>query len=74
MSTPIQLFMIACAIIIGLNSLIKGSTLATIPVGYGIADGSEYWLEIWFFSCLIFGYLLVINTRFYNDRNSKKVS
>jgi len=71
MSTPIQLFMIACAIIIGLNSLIKGTTLATLPSSWFMADGSEYYLEIWLVGVWIFGLCLIVNYRLYYDRNSK---
>ena len=71
MTTPIQLLFIAFAIIIGLKSLTNGLTLGSLPSGWFLADGSEYYLEVWLLAVWFFGICLIMNYRLYNDRNSK---
>ena len=74
MTTPASLLMFSFAAIVGINSLLKGGTIATLPFGYSMADGSDNYLEIWFFSCLVFGYLLIVNYRVYNGSRLRKKS
>lgn len=73
MTTPIQLFLIAFGIIVGLHSVLKGSAISSLPGGWFLAEDSEYYLEIWLGACLVFGILLIVNLKVYgkDDRNGK---
>lgn len=74
MPTSIQLLLVALGIIVGLKYALAGASISTLPGGWFLAENSPYYLEIWLFTCFIFGILLIVQFKAYGHDRSSKIS
>lgn len=72
MTTPFQIFLIAFGIILALKSIINGGAVASLPLGWWLAEDSEEGVYIWLGACLVFGFCLVLKLRSIDARNNQK--
>jgi len=71
-NTPIQFLLIAVGIILALKSVINGGAVASLPVGWMVAEESEeYSVYIWLGAVLVFGICLILKLRTIDARNNQ---
>ena len=71
MTTPIQLVLIAFGAILAIHSISKGLAVGSLPLGWWLAEDSDYGVYIWLGACLVFGFALVFQLKVYDARTGK---